>query len=77
LYLYRDRVRILAGLVGAEHLRQWQPEDSSIVPEHRAERVAAVSGTRARMSARRAAIIASPSRIGRRARRRARSRSLV
>jgi transposase len=48
LYLYRDRVRIVAGRFGAEHVRQWQPGDGSILPEHRAERVAAVSGKRAR-----------------------------
>jgi transposase len=48
LYLYRDRVRIVAGRFSAEHERQWQPGASSILPEHRAERVAAVSGKRAR-----------------------------
>src|SRR6266496_3061558 len=48
LYLYRDRVRIVAGRFGAKHVRQWQPGAGSILPEHRAERVAAVSGTRAR-----------------------------
>ena len=48
LYLYRDRVRIVAGRFSAEHVRQWQPGDGSILPEHRAQRVAAVSGKRAR-----------------------------
>jgi hypothetical protein len=48
LYLYRDRVRIIAGRFGADHVRQWQPGAGSILPEHRAERVAAVSGKRAR-----------------------------
>ncbi len=48
LYLYRDRVRIVAGRFSAEHARQWQPNEGSILPEHRAERVAAVSGKRAR-----------------------------
>ncbi len=48
LYLYRDRVRIVAGRFGAEHVRQWQPGDGSILPEHRAQSVAAVSGKRAR-----------------------------
>ena len=48
LYLHRDRVRIIAGRYGAEHVRQWQPGDGSLLPEHRAERVAAVSGKRAR-----------------------------
>ena len=48
LYLYRDRVRIVAGRFSAEHVRQFQPGDGSILPEHRAQRVAAVSGKRAR-----------------------------
>lgn len=48
LYLYRDRVRIVAGRFRAEHVRQWQLGASSILPEHRAQRVAAVSGKRAR-----------------------------
>lgn len=48
LYLYRDRVRIIAGRFGAEHERKFQPGDGSILPEHRAQRVAAVSGKRAR-----------------------------
>ena len=48
LYLYRDHVRIVAGRFSAEHRRQWQPGEGSILPEHRAERVAAVSGKRAR-----------------------------
>ena len=48
LYLYRDRVRISAGRFGAEHERKFQPGEGSILPEHRAQRVAAVSGKRAR-----------------------------
>jgi hypothetical protein len=48
LYLYRDRVRIIAGRFSADHTRQFQPGASSILPEHRAQRVAAVSGKRAR-----------------------------
>ena len=48
LYLYRDRVRIIAGRFQSEHERKFQPGDGSILPEHRAERVAAVSGKRAR-----------------------------
>src|SRR5262249_12476826 len=48
LYLYRDRVRIVAGRFGAEHMRQWESGAGSILPEHRAQRVAAVSGKRAR-----------------------------
>jgi transposase len=48
LYLYRDRVRIIAGRFSADHPRQFAPGAGSILPEHRAQRVAAVSGTRAR-----------------------------
>jgi hypothetical protein len=48
LYLYRERVRIIAGRFSAEHERKFQPGSGSILPEHRAARVAAVSGTRAR-----------------------------
>lgn len=48
LYLLRDRVRIIAGRFSADHARKFQPGESSILPEHRAERVAAVSGKRAR-----------------------------
>ena len=48
LYLYRDRVRIIAGRFQSEHERKFQPGEGSILPEHRAERVAAVSGKRAR-----------------------------
>src|SRR5262249_39010012 len=48
LYLYRDRVRIIAGRFSADHARQFQPGGRSILPEHRAQRVAAVSGKRAR-----------------------------
>jgi hypothetical protein len=48
LYLYRDRVRLIAGRFSADHERQFQPGDGSILPEHRAQRVAAVAGKRAR-----------------------------
>jgi transposase len=48
LYLYRDHVQIIAGRFRADHTRQFQPGASSILPEHRAQRVAAVSGKRAR-----------------------------
>jgi transposase len=46
--LYLARVRIVAGRFSAEHERQFQPGDGSILREHRAQRVAAVSGKRAR-----------------------------
>jgi hypothetical protein len=48
LYLYRDRVRIIAGRFSADHPRQVEAGGRSILPEHRAQRVAAVSGKRAR-----------------------------
>lgn len=48
LFLYRDRVRIVAGRFEATHPRLFQPGEKSTLPEHRAEQVAAVSGTRAK-----------------------------
>ena len=48
LYLYRDHLRIIAGRYRADHERKFQRGDGSILPEHRAQRVAAVSGKRAR-----------------------------
>jgi hypothetical protein len=48
LYLYRDRVRIVAGRYEAEHRRLFGPPDKSVLPEHRAQRVAAASGKRAK-----------------------------
>jgi transposase len=48
LYLYRDRVRIVAGRHVAEHERKFARDEGSTLPEHRAKRVAAVSGKRAK-----------------------------
>jgi transposase len=48
LYLYRDRVRIVAGRYEAIHRRLIGPPAKSTLPEHRAQRVAAASGKRAR-----------------------------
>jgi transposase len=48
LYLYRDRVRIVAGRFEAVHTRLFGPPDKSTLPEHRAQRVAAASGKRAK-----------------------------
>jgi len=48
LYLYQDRVRIVAGGHEALHPRLWEPGARSILPEHRSSAVAAVSGKRAR-----------------------------
>jgi hypothetical protein len=48
LFLYRDRVRIVAGRFEAVHQRLFEPYAKSTLPEHRAEHVAAVSGKRAK-----------------------------
>ena len=48
LYLYRERVRIVAGRHDAEHARKFARDEKSTLPEHRAQRVAAVSGKRAK-----------------------------
>jgi len=48
LYLYRTRVRIVAGRYTAEHPRLFVRDAASTLPEHRAEHVAAVSGKRAK-----------------------------
>jgi transposase len=48
LYLYHDRVRIVAGRFDVTHERKLQPGEGSILPEHRAQHVAAVSGKRAK-----------------------------
>jgi transposase len=48
LYLYRDRVRIVAGRFAVTHERKFQPGEGSMLPEHRAQHVAAVSGKRAK-----------------------------
>jgi hypothetical protein len=46
LYLYRDRVRIVAGRFEAVHTRLFGPPSKSTLPEHRAQRVAAAAGKR-------------------------------
>jgi transposase len=48
LYLYRDRVRIVAGRYDATHPRLFGPPAKSTLPEHRAQRVAAAAGKRAK-----------------------------
>lgn len=48
LYLYRDRVRIIAGRFAVTHERKFLRGEGSILPEHRAQHVAAVSGKRAK-----------------------------
>jgi transposase len=46
LYLYADRVRIVAGRWEAVHPRKFAPHEGSTLAEHRAALVAAVSGQR-------------------------------
>lgn len=46
LYLYRDRVRIVAGRHEAVHERKFARGEGSTLPEHRAALVAAVAGKR-------------------------------
>ena len=46
LYLYRDRVRIVAGRYEASHARLFARNAVSQLPEHRAAMIAAVSGKR-------------------------------
>lgn len=48
LYLYRQRVRIVAGRFEAHHARLFAAGARSTLPEHRAQLVAAVSGKRAK-----------------------------
>jgi hypothetical protein len=48
LYLYRDRVRIVAGRFEVMHDRQFIRGEGSTSPDHRAALVAAVSGKRAK-----------------------------
>jgi transposase len=53
LWLYRDRVKIVAGRFVSEHERKFARDESSTLPEHRAPRVAAVHGKRAKRYAKR------------------------
>jgi len=46
LYLYRERVRIVAGRFEATHARLFAANEISTLPEHRTQMVAAVSGKR-------------------------------
>lgn len=48
LYLYRDRVRIVAGRYEAVHQRLFGAPAKSTLPQHRAQRVAAAAGKRAK-----------------------------
>jgi transposase len=48
LYLYRDKVRIVAGRFEAIHQRLFGAPAKSTLPEHRSQRVAAAAGKRAK-----------------------------
>jgi transposase len=48
LYLYEDKVRIVAGRFTSEHERLFVPHAKSVLPAHRARMVAAVNGKRAK-----------------------------
>jgi hypothetical protein len=48
LWLYRHRVKIVAGRFISEHERKFERDEGSTLPEHRASRVAAVHGKRAK-----------------------------
>lgn len=48
LHLHRDRVRIVAGRYESVHERLFERDASSTLPAHRSQRVAAVSGQRAK-----------------------------
>lgn len=49
LFLYEDRLRIVAGRFEAEHRRRKKGEPAAPLPEHRAAKVAAVHGARAKL----------------------------
>lgn len=58
LYLYRDKIRIVAGRYEAEHPRRFVHGERSTLPEHRAQHVAAVHGKRAKRYMRREHLLA-------------------
>ena len=57
LYLYRDRVRIVAGRHEAEHVRRTGRREVATLPEHRAQQLAFISGKRGRRYLRRQHIL--------------------
>lgn len=48
IFLYRDRVRIVAGKYEAQHRRLFEPRQVSTLPDHRSAQLAAISGRRGR-----------------------------
>jgi hypothetical protein len=49
LYVYRTSIRVVAGKHSAEHPRRFERGARSILPEHRAQHLAAVSGKRGQL----------------------------
>lgn len=49
LWLYRDRVKIVAGNHAAEHPRKFAHGEASMLPEHRSKRVEVARGRRAKL----------------------------
>lgn len=58
LWLYRDRVKVVAGRYTAEHPRKFAPREGSMLPEHRGDRVQAARGRRARLYTQREHLLA-------------------
>jgi hypothetical protein len=57
LFLYEDRVRIVAGRFEAVHRRRAKGEPPAPLPEHRAAKIAAVHGKRAKLYEKRQQIL--------------------
>ena len=57
LFLYEDRVRIVAGRFEATHRRRAKGEPAAPLPEHRAAKIAAVHGDRAKLYEKRQALL--------------------
>lgn len=58
IYLHAKHVRLVAGRFEATHPRSFEPRSQSILPEHRAQKLAAVSGKRARRYTQRQQLLA-------------------
>ena len=57
LFLYEDRLRIVAGRFEATHRRRRKGEPAAPLPEHRAAKIAAVHGERAKLYEKRQALL--------------------
>jgi hypothetical protein len=49
LFLYEDRLRVVAGRFSAEHKRREKSDPPAPLPEHRSAKIAAVHGARAKL----------------------------